>query len=148
MKKNKAASAPVRKKAGAAKKRTAGKPAPKAMAAKRADYGAPIDGFFAKQPPAMREILVALRAIVEEVIPDATAALKWGTPFYMLREKMIVGLAGFKSHVNLILVPGPYEDPDGLLEGTGKSRHLKLRSLKDLPRDAVRRWVRVAAKHA
>jgi hypothetical protein len=122
------------------------------MPARRADFGAPIDGFFAKQPPHLRAILEALRELVEEAAPDATASLKWGMPFYTLgRNKMMCALAGFKSHVNLILAgpPDAFADPDGLLEGDAKTgRHLKLRTLDELPREAVRGWLRTASQVA
>lgn len=114
----------------------------------RADYGAPVDGFFAKQPPHLRAILEALRELVDEAAPEAVASLKWGMPFYTLDGAMMCALAGFKAHVNLILPgpPGAFADPDGLLEGEGKTgRHLKLRALDDLPRAAVRGWLRTAA---
>jgi hypothetical protein len=123
-------------------------PAPAKKMGPRADYGAPVDGFFAKQPPPLRAILEALRKLVEEAAPDSVASLKWGMPFYTLDGGTMCALAGFKSHVNLILAgpPGTYADPDGLLEGDGKTgRHLKLRALDDLPRNAVRGWLRVAA---
>lgn len=114
----------------------------------RADFGAPIDGFFAKQPPQLRAILEELRRLVEEAAPEATASIKWGMPFYELGGAMMCALGGHKSHVNLIL-PGPfgtYADPKGLLEGESKlGRHLKLRSLDELPRAEVRRWLRTAA---
>jgi hypothetical protein len=117
----------------------------------RADLGAPIDGFFAKQPAALRPILDQLRAMVEEAAPDATSALKWGMPFFTLGGETMCALAGFKAHVNLIL-PGPtgtYADPRGLLEGEGKTgRHLKIRALDELPRDAARGWLRTAAARA
>jgi len=125
-----------------AKKAVAKKPGP------RADYGAPVEGFFAKQPPQLRPILEALRELVDEAAPDAVSSLKWGMPFYELGGVTVCALAGFKAHVNLILSgpPGTFADPDGLLEGDGKTgRHLKLRSLDDLPRDAARRWLRTAA---
>ena len=44
--------------------------------ARRADFGAPVDGFFAKQPPHLRAILEVMRALVEEAAPEATASLK------------------------------------------------------------------------
>jgi hypothetical protein len=53
--------------------------------------------------------------------------------------------------VNLVLPgpPGTYADPGGLLEGDGKTgRHLQLRSVDELPRDAVRAWLRTAAQRA
>jgi hypothetical protein len=136
---------PARKKKAPAKK-----PAPK-MYAKRADLGAPIDGFFAKQPPALRPILEELRAMVGETAPEATSQIKWGMPFYSIGDEMMCALAGFKAHVNLILPgpPGTYPDPDARLEGDGKTgKHLKLRALDDLPRAAVRDWLRVAADRA
>lgn len=121
------------------------------MPARRADFGAPIDGFFAKQPAHMRVILETLRHLVEETVPDATASMKWGMPFYSIGRTMICALAGFKSHVNLIVSgpPGAFDDPDGLLEGEGKTgRHLKLRTLGELPPEAVRRWLRTALQIA
>lgn len=124
--------------------------APKKMAARRDDFGAPIEGFFAKQPPHLRAILEELRKLVEEAAPKATASLKWGMPFYSLGEGMggmLCALGGHREHVNLILPgeEGTYADPDGRLEGSAKSgKHLKLRSLDELPKEAVRAWLRTA----
>ncbi len=118
------------------------------MVARRADYGAPIDGFFAKQPPHLRAILDVLRALVEKEVPEATASLKWGMPNFAIGKSMVCAMAGFKSHVNLILMGPPeiFDDPDGRLEGGAKGgRHIKLRAVDEVPRDAVRRWVRAAA---
>jgi hypothetical protein len=117
----------------------------------RADLGAPIDGFFGKQPPELRVILEDLRALVEQAAPDATAAIKWGMPFWTVGGEMMCAIAGHKAHVNLILAgpPGTFADPEGRLEGAGKTgRHLKLRAGDELPRAAVRRWLRTAAARA
>ncbi len=121
------------------------------MYAKRADLGAPVAGFFAKQPPALRPILDELRAMVGEAAPDATSQIKWGMPFYMIGKEIVCAVAGFKAHVNLILPgpPGTFVDPDGRLEGDGKTgKHLKLRALDELPRAALRGWLRVATERA
>ena len=88
-----------------------------------------------------------LRELVDEAVPTAESSLKWGMPFYTLDGQTVCALAGFKSHVNLILSgpPGTFADPKGLLEGDGKTgRHLKLRSIDELPREAVRGWLRAA----
>jgi hypothetical protein len=52
-------------------------------------------------------------------------------------------IAPFKAHVNLGFMRGTdQEDPAGLLEGTGKRlRHVKLRSLADVERPALRTLV-------
>jgi hypothetical protein len=122
-----------------------------AAPARRADFGAPIDGFFAKQPAHLRAVLEALRELVEDAAPDATAAIKWGMPFYSIGTGMMCALGAHKAHVNLILSgpPGTYADPRGLLEAEGKTgRHLKLLSIDGLPRDAVRGWLQTAARVA
>jgi hypothetical protein len=127
------------------------KPASTSVVARRADFGAPIDGFFAKQAPNLRPILEALRKIVEEGVPDATASIKWGMPNYSIGRTMVCAMAGFKSHVNLIVAGPPeiFTDPEGLLEGGGTTgRHLKLRTIEELPREAARRWVSAAAQFA
>jgi hypothetical protein len=138
-----------------AKKKAAAKPTAKKKAAakpgRRSDFGAPIDAFFAKHPPHLRAVLEALRALVEEAAPAATASIKWGMPFYSVGPAMMCALGGFKTHVNLVLAgpPEAFADPDGLLEGDGKTgRRLKLRTLEDLPRSAVRVWLRAAASFA
>jgi hypothetical protein len=119
--------------------------------APRADFGQPVDGFYKKQPPHIRPITDALRALVEEAAPDATSSIKWGMPFYGIGDGMMCAIGAHKSHVNLILSgpPGTFEDPDNRLAGDGKTgRHLKVARLDDLPYDDVRRWLRTAADRA
>ena len=117
----------------------------------RADLGAPIDGYLRKQPPHLRAILEALRTLIEAVAPDATASLKWGQPFFTIDGAMMCALGGHKAHVSLVLV-GPvadFRDPDGRLGGAGKgNRTLKLKALDELPRAAVRGWLKVSAAYA
>jgi hypothetical protein len=124
---------------------------PAAKWGERADLGAPVDGFFARQPPELRAILETLRDEVERAAPEAVGAIKWGMPFYTLGGEMMCALGAHKAHVNLILAgpPGTFADPDGRLAGEGKTgQHLKLRSLDELPRAAVRGWLKAAAARA
>src|ERR1700690_4276691 len=139
------------------KKRVAVKAAPKTPApavkaySARADLGAPIDGFFAKRPPEQRPLLEALRAIIEDAAPAATSAIKWGNPVYTIGGVMMCALTAHKAHVNVVLAgpPGTFADPEGRLTGDGKTgRHLKLTSPDELPRAALRAWVRKAAEVA
>jgi hypothetical protein len=134
-----------------ARKPAAPKPARAKMPARRADYGAPVEGFFAKQPVHLRPILQELRKLVESAEPKATASLKWGMPFYEVGGAMMCALGAHKSHVNLILPgpPGTYSDPDGRLQGGGKTgKHLQLRSMDELPKETVRAWLATAARLA
>lgn len=138
-----ATSKPTPKKPAAKKPAAAAKkPAP------RADYGAPVDAFFAKQPIALRPIAEALRALVAEAAPDVEGSLKWGMPFYTVGGEMLCAIGAHKAHVNLILPgpPGTYADPDARLVGDGKTgKHLKVTTLAELPRADVKRWLKVSA---
>ena len=119
-----------------------------AKLAPRADYGAPIDGFFARQSAQMRPLLDDLRGLVEAAAPDAESALKWGIPVYSIAGVMMCAIGGHKAHVNLVLPgpPGTYSDPDGRLGGEGKTgRHLQLRPGDEVPRASVRAWLATAA---
>lgn len=89
--------------------------------------------------------------MIQKAAPDATATLKWGMPVYTRDGEMMCALAAFKSHVNLILrgPPGTYADPDGRLDGDGKTgKHLKVRSIDEIPRATVRGWLKTAAARA
>jgi hypothetical protein len=154
--KAKAKSAPRKPARRATIKKAAARPAKRAPApamkfGPRKDLGAPVEGFFARQPPHLSPILAELRAMIAEAAPAATGAIKWGMPWYSVGGNLMCAVAAFKAHVNLIL-PGPsgtYADPDGLLEGDGKTgKHLKLRSLGELPASAVRGWLKIAAARA
>ncbi|MEZ4337650.1 MAG: DUF1801 domain-containing protein [Sandaracinaceae bacterium] len=113
----------------------------------RADFGQPVDGFFAKQPDALRPITDALRELVEAAAPDADASIKWGMPFYTLNGKALCAIGAHKAHVNLILSAprGTFDDPEGLLLGEGKTgQHLKLVPGGELPAATIRGWLRTA----
>jgi hypothetical protein len=132
-------------------KRASAKKAPTKTAARRADFGAPVDGFFSNQPPTLRPITDKLRTLIEKAAPDAEAGLKWGMASYSIRGKILCVIGAHKSHVNLVLSgpPGTFADPNGLLSGSGKTgRHLKVTKLAELPIDAVRGWLKAAAELA
>jgi len=134
-----------RKPGAAAKKPSDSKPA------NRDDFGAPVESFFARQPPQLRAILEELRALVLEAAPEAVGRIKWGMPVYSVGGTMMCMLGAHKAHVNLVL-HGPAEafaDPEGRLAGESENgRHLKLTSIDELPRRAVKGWLRTAAKQA
>ena len=125
------------------------KPAPPK---RRADLGAPIDAFF-ERPRAgeLNRVLAELRKLVDSVVPDAESSIKWGMPFYQVNGNMMAGLSAHAAHVNLILSgsPGTFDDPEGRLEGEGKTgQHLKLRKVADIPKAQVRGWLKTAASRA
>lgn len=105
--------------------------------------------------PQIQEIAREARALIYEVLPQ-TVEVVWahqGTAGYGTGPKKLSEqfsyIAPMKRHVNLGFYYGSeLPDPDGLLEGTGKLlRHVKLRSLEDLRRPAVRDLLEAAKGH-
>ena len=93
-----------------------------------------------------RPILEALRGLVEELHPDATETasrreqtVSWGFPGGKMRAAYAYARA-FKAHVNLGFFQGAHlPDPEGLLEGTGKTlRHIRLRMPEEALAPAIR----------
>ena len=129
----------------------AGRRSPVRRRTSRSDFGAPIDRFLGKQPSHLREILEELRRLIETAAPDAQSSLKWGMPCFTVAGRMLCMLGGHTEHVNLVLVgpEGTFVDPQGRLAGHGRGgRHLQLRSLAELPRASVRKWLRAAVQYA
>ena len=99
--------------------------------------------------PAVREVFLALRALVGDVMPDASEQLDlpdhllafgFGPPGGTRLRDLAVALIPHGAHVNVQLADGALlDDPSGIVEGTGKRiRHVKSRSLDDVSRPALR----------
>ncbi len=98
---------------------------------------------------AIREVFGALRALVRDVIPDASeqvdlpdrlTAFGFGPAGGVRMRGLAIALIPHTAHVNVQLADGAQlPDPDGIVEGTGKRiRHVKCRTLDDVARPALR----------
>lgn len=103
----------------------------------------------------LRPVLEALRATVFAVDPDACEVVRLGdraASYGVGPRKTLDGYAYLLPHkrwVNLGFYAGAgLPDPEGLLEGTGaKMRHVKIRTLQDVERAAVRALIGAALAH-
>lgn len=129
---------------GAAAKKTPGR-----QYLRREDLGAPADAFFAQQPPERREHLEALRALVKKAAPGARESMKWGMPYYELKGGFCaLYTSNTYAALSIMAPPEKLDDPEGKLEGTGKTmRHLKVRSAADIDEASILRWVKAAVAH-
>ena len=125
------------------------------MNIKAIDDKGTFDDVIAEASPQVKEIALAARALLAEAMPGLTE-VPWGqqkTVGYGVGPKKMSEhfcyLAPQKRHVNLGFMYGAeLDDPEGLLEGTGKLlRHIKIRSLEELRRPAVKSLVEQASKH-
>ena len=94
----------------------------------------------------LRPVVKALRKLVFEIDPDACETVRLGdraATYGVGPRKMLDGYAyilPYRQWVNLGFYQGVgLTDPGGLLEGTGaRMRHVKVRSLEDADKSAVR----------
>ena len=96
-----------------------------------------VDAFIDAQP--QRALLVALRALVRRVAPDAREEMKWRIPFYSHHGMLCCFELSGRDEVVLCLCYGAeLEDPDGILGGEWqRTRTIRVRTLRDVRRKAV-----------
>jgi hypothetical protein len=115
---------------------------------KRADYGKNTDEWFANVDEAIAPIALELHSIIKNAVPDVTVCIKWGTPNYE-KNGPVCSIRTGKGFVALQFgsIGTSLEDPDGLLEGTGKAmRHVKIRLKANLKKRQFTTWIQLAAK--
>jgi len=113
-------------------------------------------GFLETYDRHISDLALALREIVLEEAPDAsesvyqvyTVAIWFG--FSGKMKDMFCYIATNAGHVNLGFPRGTsLPDPNRVLEGDGKTmRHIKLRTLRDVERPFVRRYIQAATEQA
>jgi hypothetical protein len=105
-----------------------------------------VDDYLKTRLPAdQQEIAAQLRALVKQFAPGAEEVISRGSPAWQGR-KLLAIISVSKTHLTLAFARGAeFTDDHGLLEGVGKTtRHLKLKSVDALDRDALRDYVRQA----
>ncbi len=91
----------------------------------------PLLTWLEKVRPEHRALLTALHNLLTSVEPGFAVTLKWGNPAYSVRGETFAYLADQTEYVHLGFYNGAqFNDPHGLVEGTGKRlRHVKVSSL-------------------
>jgi len=108
------------------------------------------DALLEQHSPEIRAIFDELLRLCRDAMPGATeqldlpdhlVAFGFGSPGGGVRMRgLAVALIPHAAHVNVQLADGAIlDDPDGIVEGTGKRiRHVKCRSLDGVARPALR----------
>ena len=103
-----------------------------------------IAGYIAAAPAAARPHLRRLYAILKAAAPDATEAIKWGTPFFVeprfVEPRFVFAFSAHKAHVSFAPMQAVMEAFRKELEGHDTTANmLKVRYDADLPEDLIRR---------
>jgi hypothetical protein len=109
---------------------------------KKADL---VDQFIEQMSAEQQEIAHTLRGVIRNAAKSLQESIKWGYPCYV-GVGNICSILPYRDHVNLAFYRGEeLDDPDELLEGTGKGmRHVKISSPKDIRSQAKADLIRSA----
>jgi uncharacterized protein YdeI (YjbR/CyaY-like superfamily) len=107
-----------------------------------------IDVALAKAPPHIQEITGKIRLLIHKTEPTIREAWKWGPAFE--KNKLIMGLWGFKEHVSFVFYRGAeMSDKHKLFnygENNARNRMIKLTSLKDFNEKKFADYIKEAVK--
>jgi hypothetical protein len=98
--------------------------------------------------PELRKVVRGLKKLVRATVPGTKETVNaWGVPTFEAKGPFCFYMVG-KNHVTFGFHYGrSLEDPQKLLEGTGKNiRHVKLRSPEDLQQKGLKQLVQAAAR--
>jgi hypothetical protein len=105
-----------------------------------------IDGYIETFEDWRGDAIRRIRELVDEAAPDAESAIKWAQPVWLSGGGPFAYVKAFPRSVNIGFWRGAQlDDPDGLLQGEGdRMKHVPIRSVDDVPAEAIGRFVRQA----
>ncbi|TMJ17366.1 MAG: hypothetical protein E6G92_13645 [Alphaproteobacteria bacterium] len=92
-----------------------------------------IDAYIASRAEFARPILEHLRAVVHEACPECEETLKWSSPSFIYKGKILAGFAAFKAHATFGYWSGTQVVEMSGKEPTAMGQFGRLTSLDDLP---------------
>jgi uncharacterized protein YdhG (YjbR/CyaY superfamily) len=100
-----------------------------------------IDRYISNFPEEVQAILKKIRAIISKAAPDATEAIKYGIPTFVLNENL-VHFAGYKRHIGFYPTPSAIEKfRDELSAYEIAKGSIKFPLDKPIPYDLIKRMV-------
>ncbi|MEX1073362.1 MAG: DUF1801 domain-containing protein [Chloroflexota bacterium] len=106
-----------------------------------------VDEYIAAFDDWRTDAMKRLREVVKEGAPHSAVGIKWAQPVWEWNGPMI-WMKAAKDHVSIGFWRGTeMEDPGKVLEGDGdRMRHIKVKSVDEIPADALRELVRQAVR--
>lgn len=109
-----------------------------------------VDDYIQEAPEEQQGLLRKLRNIIDQAVNKAEEKIKWKQPVYTYQGKDFAYLKSYDHYVHLGFFDFEHlEDPQGLLEGTGKRmRHIKVKSDSDVDEVLLTGMLQQAADNA
>jgi hypothetical protein len=106
-----------------------------------------IEAYIQKQSPIQKEIILKVREIFKETLPNLKEKKAWGVITYD-DGKFYLGAINDRVHVGFA-ISGLSNDEIGLFEGNGKTmKHIKIRAIDDIDKDKLVELIKLVDKKA
>jgi uncharacterized protein YdeI (YjbR/CyaY-like superfamily) len=92
-----------------------------------------IDAYIERQADFARPILTHLRAVLHEACPDCEETLKWSSPSFIYKGKILAGFAAFKAHATFGFWSGSQVLEADPQQKSAMGQFGRLTALDDLP---------------
>src|SRR4030043_928960 len=101
-----------------------------------------VKNYIEKQKSPQKEILLRLRKIILETLPNCDEELAWGVAVFA-EKKFYIGALKNKVHFGFA-INGLSEEEKALFEGQGKfMRHIKIQTLQDIDEKRLIKLIRL-----
>ena len=109
-----------------------------------------VDAYIAKSADFAQPILLYLRDLVHEAVPEIAEEMKWSRPFFVYRGIILGNIAAFKEHCSFGLWGAEVAQTlraDGVASAEGMGTFGRITAVKDLPpRKQLIAYLKNAAK--
>ncbi len=111
------------------------------------DSHAAIEDWIPRVMPELNPIVKRLDELICETIPGLQYALKWKRPYYGLPQRgWIIEMVAYDVSVNVVFFGGAQFAPPPPLGTTGRTRYVKVTTLKDAQAPEMHKWIQQAGR--
>ena len=108
---------------------------------------ADIEDWMRRVMPDLHPVVERLDELIREALPGLQYAVKWKKAYYGLPEHgWVIEVVAYDVSVNAVFFGGAEFDPPPPLGTTGRTRYVKLRSLDEVERPDLQKWIEQAAR--
>src|SRR5688572_26807456 len=97
--------------------------------------------------PELQPMVKRLDKLIRDTIPGLQYAVKWKKAYYGLpKHGWLIEIVPYDVSVNVVFFGGVEFDPRPPLGTSGRSRYIKLKTLKEVQDPLIRKWIKHAGR--
>jgi hypothetical protein len=97
--------------------------------------------------PELQPLVKRLDKLIRDTIPGLQYAVKWKKVYYGLpKHGWLIEIVAYDVSVNVVFFGGVDFDPRPPLGTSGRSRYVKLKTLKEVNDPSMRKWIKQAGR--